>query len=265
MATRPVMRGRGGMVAAGHPLAASVGLRVLAAGGAAADAAIAAAATAAVVQPHMNGLGGETFLLVYDAEKAMVQAFNGPGAAPRLATPERFPEGRIPLRGPRAATVPGAVDAWWCLRERFGTRPWQELLSPAIGYAADGFGVDRGLAEWAQRAAPELVRDPAAAVLFLPGGRALRKGCRFVQPDLAATLDVVARDGRDAFYRGPVARAFMDYVADRGGLLRAEDLDRMLGNGSLRSCHHGAASRCSLSHPFPRCTCCSRRSSPWSG
>jgi gamma-glutamyltranspeptidase/glutathione hydrolase len=217
------------MVVSGHPLATAAGLHVLMDGGNAVDAALAASGVLAVVRPAWCGIGGDAFGLVYTPERG-VAAVNGSGAAPLAAGPEAFLAGRVPRFGPRSVAVPGLADAWALAASTYASRPLAALLAPAIHYARAGFRVDgafsralatvaSGLAEW-----PSLARLLAASARE---GQALpERGDLFRQPELAEALALVGQQGRDAFYRGPLAAAIADALARRDGLLAAADLAR---------------------------------------
>lgn len=215
------------MVAAGHPLAALAGMRVLLEGGNAADAAAATAWAMAVVRPHASGLGGDAFSLIYLRGEGKVVALNGSGRAPGAATVEFFRERglkAIPGQGILACTVPGAVDGWLALAERHGTMPRQRLMAPAIELAEEGFGVSDRFAEDVAAHRRLLAKQPEAAALFLPQGKPLQAGERFRQPGLARTLRLVSEGGREAFYRGAVAKAIAAFCQREGGLLTEADL-----------------------------------------
>ncbi|MGE0592760.1 MAG: gamma-glutamyltransferase [Vicinamibacterales bacterium] len=224
---RSVVLSRGGIVATEHPLASQAGASVLARGGHAVDAAIAANAAMGVVAPMMNGIGGDLFAMVHDAASGTLHGINGSGYAPMCLTIDGLRTlgiARMPQTGVHAVTVPGAVAAWSMLHERFGRRPFGEVLAPAIGIADEGFPVpELTAAEWAGSEA--LLREEAEATrTFLPGGRAPAVGAVFRNPDLAASYRVIAAEGRDAFYRGDIARRILNCSAVRGGLLTGADL-----------------------------------------
>lgn len=221
-AHRPVVMGRHGMVAAGHPLASLAGATVLRAGGNAVDAAIAVAAALNVVEPHMSGVGGDGFLMVYDRRQDSVQVVNATGAAPLAATREVY-RGGIPLKGIRSCSVPGLVDGWLQAHARYGTKTLRELFAPAIDLAENGFPVSHRLAEY-MAAEPGLVEYPSSRAIFAPAGRPLRAGEILYQRDLARTLDAIAEGGAEAFYRGEIARALVRFSDEQGGLLSREDL-----------------------------------------
>ncbi len=196
-------------------------------GGNAIDAAVTAAAVLSVVEPTMTGIGGDLFALVYDPRAGTVIGLNASGRAPDAATPEEFRRRNlddIPNHGELSVSVPGVVDGWDRLLKRFGTISLERALQPAIAYARDGFAVSDIIAQQWRGAASTLARDPAAAATFLAGGRAPATGEVFSNPRLAATLDRIAKDGRDAFYRGAIAQAIDADMKRRGGLLAARDL-----------------------------------------
>jgi gamma-glutamyltranspeptidase/glutathione hydrolase len=225
--TRSVVMARNGVIATSQPLASAAGLRVLQQGGNAIDAAVTAAAVLAVVEPTMNGLGGDLFALVYDAKTKKVHGLNASGRAPAAATPAEFARRKlddIPYRGVLSVSVPGVVDGWNELLTKHGTIPLARALEPAIGYARDGFAVSEIISSQWKAEEQTLARDPAAAATFLPAGRAPNPGEVFRNPRLAATLDTLGRGGRDAFYRGAIARAIAADMKQRGGLITEADL-----------------------------------------
>jgi len=218
------------MVACAHYLATQAGVHILRQGGNAIDAAIAANATMTVVYPSTCSAGGDVFMLIWDAKTQRLYALNGSGRAPQGMTPELFAaQGleRIPERGPLTITVPGAVDGWFEALERFGTLAAESIFAPAIGYAEEGMPVTSKLSGWLSQAAePVLKRWESSAGVYLPDGRAPRTGEVLRQPHLARTYRQLAREGRDAFYRGPIARTITDYVQRVGGVLSLEDMQR---------------------------------------
>lgn len=217
------VRGARGAIVAGHPLAVAAGLRILDRGGNAVDAAIATAAAVAVVRPHMCGLGGDGFLLVWDARARRAIAVNAGGPAPAAASPEGFPGG-IPDRGPRVSTVPGIVDGWGRAWERFGSLPWGELLGPAIELAERGVPVYESLAAWIRHYRTKYAADPECARTLLPAGRPPEPGELLVQRDLAGSLRLLAKNGAREFYEGELAHAYARHMRAAGGLTTAEDL-----------------------------------------
>ncbi len=214
------------MAATSQPLATATAIRVLQQGGNAIDAAIAANAVLGVVEPMSCGLGGDLFAIVWDARTKRLIGLNASGRAPAAATIDLFRAkglAKIPVHGPLSWSVPGCVDGWDQLRKRFGTRSWSELLAPAIGYAELGFPVSEIIAgEW--RGAESSLREiPTSAACYLPGGHAPAVGSVFRNPGLARSLQAIARDGRDAFYKGPLAEAMVRYSQSAGGLFSHQD------------------------------------------
>lgn len=237
-ATRSPVMARNGAAATAHPLATQVAIDVLKAGGSAVDAAIAANAALGVLEPTGNGIGGDLFALVYDPRTRQVYGFNGSGRAPMgMTLAERARReaalGRRPSFGSLTVTVPGTVDGWYQMNQRFGRLPMARLLEPAIAYARDGAPVapviahywGRNLARLAERAASGEVEEFAnARATYFRDGRAPRAGEVFANPDLARTLQTIATDGRDAFYSGSIARTMDSYFQRIGGPLRLADL-----------------------------------------
>ena len=226
-ATRSVVLARNGIVATSQPLASAAGLRVLQQGGNAVDAAVTAAAVLSVVEPTMNGVGGDLFAIVYDAKTKTARGLNASGRAAAAATPEEFRRRKlddIPYRGLLSISVPGVVDGWHELLSKHGTMSLAQAVEPAIGYARDGFAVSEIIAEQWKAEEKTLAQDPAASATFLPGGRAPAPGDVFRNPKLASTLEELAKGGRDAFYRGRIAQAIGADMKKRGGLVAASDL-----------------------------------------
>jgi len=213
------------LVAASQPLAAQAGLRMLLQGGNAVDAALATAIALTVVEPTSNGLGGDAFALVWDGKS--LHGLNGSGRSPRAWTPERFRGmSAMPEEGWDAVTVPGAVDAWARLSERFGRLDFADLFGPAIRYARDGFLVSPIIAAaWAE-ARDRLGHMPNFAQAFLPDGKAPNPGQRFAQPDQAMTLERIAGTRGEAFYRGDLAEAVAACAHQECGAMSVEDLAR---------------------------------------
>ncbi len=211
------------VVATSQPLAAQAGLSMLANAGNAVDAAVAAAIALTVVEPTSNGIGGDAFALVWHGRT--LHALNGSGRSPRSWTPERFAHlERMPLRGWESVTVPGCVDAWATLSDRFGALPFGELFGPAISYARDGFLVSPITADRWRAAQDAFGGEEAFAATFLPGGRAPRAGERFRCPDQVATLRAIAESRGAAFYRGEIAERIVRDARDHGAALDTTDL-----------------------------------------
>ena len=230
---RSPVRATEAMAATSHPLSTLAALEMLRSGGNAMDAAVCAAAVQGVVEPQSTGIGGDCFVLYCPAGQGNVLAFNGSGRAPAKATVDWYLEkgfDRIPLQGPHAVTVPGAVDAWARLLEDHGRKGLAEALAPAIHYAENGYVVhDRVAFDWAE---PEtdLSADEHAARIFLPGGKAPKAGDVHRQPELAATLRTIARQGRAGFYEGAVADDIVSRLNELGGLHSTEDFAATRGD-----------------------------------
>jgi gamma-glutamyltranspeptidase / glutathione hydrolase len=224
---RPEVHGNSAAVVADHPLAAAAGADVLRRGGNAVDAAITMAATLAVVRPHMNGVGGDAFLLIREARSGRVHGLNGSGRAGARATPAAFRalgHDQVPGAGVHSVTVPGAVRAWADALRRHGTISLAEALAPAIHYAERGFAVSEKLAADIAASRRKLLGDPALAAVFLPNGEPPLAGSILRQPDLARTLQILARDGAEALYSGEIARRLDTFMALERGFLTMDDL-----------------------------------------
>ncbi len=223
---RSVVRASRGMVATSQPLASQVGLDVLKRGGNAVDASIAMAAVLNVTEPNMTGVGGDAFMMIYSAKAKKLEGLNASGRAPRALNLEYFASRKItqmPTTGMEAVTVPGAFDGWVTLLDKHGTMKLVDLLAPAIGYAENGFPVmEKTAADW-EPEIPRLKLTAAAASTYVVDGGAPRPGAMFSQQNLARTFRTLARGGRDAFYRGEIARAIVDYCRKNGGFLSMED------------------------------------------
>jgi gamma-glutamyltranspeptidase/glutathione hydrolase len=216
-----------GIVAASSPLAARAGVQMLERGGNAVDAAVAANAVMGVVEPAMNGIGGDLFAIVYEARTKKLHGLNAGGWAPSALTPELLrAKGfkQMPGRGIYSITVPGAVAGWDALREKLGRLPIGDLLAPAIFYAEHGFPVSEVVArDWAG-SHKILAADPNAARTFLVEGRTPRAGEIFRNKDLSASLRLVATQGRRGFYEGKLAQAILAMSRQEGGTMTASDL-----------------------------------------
>ena len=226
-AGRSVVRTSHAMVASSQPLASQAGLEILKGGGNAVDAAIAMAAVLNVTEPNMTGVGGDAFMMVYSAKTKKIEALNASGRAPRALTAERVAglgHKQMPLSGMETITVPGAFDGWVTLLEKHGTMKLPDLLAPAIALAENGFPVmEKTVADWIPEV-EKLRRTPASASTYLVNGEAPKPGDIFVQKNLARTLRTLAKGGRDAYYRGEIGRAIVDYCQKNGGYLTMEDL-----------------------------------------
>jgi len=216
-----------GIVAASQPLAAGAGAHILERGGSAVDAAIAANAVLGVVEPQSNGIGGDLFAIVYEARSGALHGLNASGWTPRGLTAALLTSrgaSAMPSSGIHTVTVPGAVAGWEALRARLGRLPLADLLAPAIRYAAEGFPVSDVIAVHWAALADKLATEPDARRTYLPGGRPPGPGDIFRNPDLAASLSAIARDGAAAFYDGSIGDAILAASRARGGTLTKEDL-----------------------------------------
>jgi gamma-glutamyltranspeptidase / glutathione hydrolase len=225
-ARRSVVMARDGMVASSQPLAVEAGVSVLKKGGNAIDAAIATALTLGVVEPMSTGIGGDAFFLYRRAADGRIYGVNGSGRCPRGLTLEELRRRGvrgIPQSGLASVTVPGAVDAFVEVQQRHGNLTLAEVLEPAIHYASEGFPVSEIIATQWQGAAPLLSRYPSSAKNYLIDGKAPRAGEVHRQPNLARTLKLLASEGRDAFYRGEIARQIVQFSQENGGFFTLED------------------------------------------
>ncbi|MBA2960765.1 gamma-glutamyltransferase family protein [Ramlibacter sp. CGMCC 1.13660] len=211
------------VVSTSQPLASAAGALMLARGGNAVDAALATAITLTVVEPCMNGIGGDAFAIIWDGQR--LHGLNASGRAPRRWTTEHFARYQaMPPRGWDSVTVPGTVSAWRALSDRFGTVPFAELFEPALRYAREGFLVSPTVRRQWQAQVPELLAQPGFREAFAPGGEAPATGELFICPGQAATLESIAASKGDDFYRGRLARAIADHARATGGLLDEQDL-----------------------------------------
>jgi gamma-glutamyltranspeptidase/glutathione hydrolase len=225
--TRSMVISKGGIVASESPLASQAGVRILERGGNAVDAAIATNAMMGVVEPMMNGIGGDLFAIVYDAKANKLYGLNASGWAPKgltIAFLEKQGLKSMPQTGVNSITVPGVVDGWQKLADKFGRKKLKEDLAAAIRTAQDGFPVPEwDAAYWA--AEVDLLRtDDAATSLYLPGDHAPKVGDIFKNPDLAASLGQIAEHGRDTFYKGEISKKILDAMKRHGGTMTEKDL-----------------------------------------
>jgi gamma-glutamyltranspeptidase/glutathione hydrolase len=228
-ATRSVVHGRHGMVAAAHPLAVQIGVDILKKGGNAVDAAIAVNAALGFLEPVSCGIGGDLFAIVWDAKSGRLYGLNGSGRAPLALTAEKVKpneDGTIPLYSPYAWSVPGTVDGWFELHDRFGKMPMPEILAPAIRAAEEGEPVPQVIAAAWKRSAQIFGEMPGFAPTFLPAGRAPEEGEIFRNPALAKSYRLIAEQGREAFYRGAIAEAIVNFSKEHGGFFSMEDFER---------------------------------------
>ena len=223
---RPVVEATQAMVATSQPLAVQTGIDILKSGGTAIDAAIAVNAMLGLAEPMSCGIGGDVFAIVWDATTQRLHGLNGSGRSPGSLSRQWFlDQGHqtIPSRGPLSWSIPGCVDGWFALHERFGRTPMHELLQPTIEVAINGFTVTPVIARMWQEATERVAQDPGAAAVFLPNGRAPQPGDVFRNPRLAEALARLAEDGNDAFYRGPIAESLVAFSNSVGGFFSSAD------------------------------------------
>jgi gamma-glutamyltranspeptidase/glutathione hydrolase len=226
-ATRSEVIAQNGMAATSHPLATQVAIDILKKGGSAVDAAIAANACLGLMEPVSNGIGGDLFAIVWDADDKKLHGLNASGRSPRSLTLDHFLENgyqSIPYYGPLPVSVPGCVDGWFELHDKFGKMPMKDILKPTIDYARNGFPMAELIAYYLKRSAPRYVKYPGFKEVFMPNGRTPSKGEVFRNPMLANTLQMIADGGRDAFYKGDIARTIAAYMNEQGGFLSYDDL-----------------------------------------
>jgi gamma-glutamyltranspeptidase/glutathione hydrolase len=225
---RPVVMGTKAMIAAEHPLEAMAARKVLEAGGNAVDAAVAAFYMTTVVEHHQAGIGGDAFIVAYIADQKKVVFVNGTGYAPKLATREMYlSAGGIPAEGPLSSSVPGAVAGFDLALQKYGTKKYPELLQPAIDAAVQGHPVSYWAATNHVSALRKISKYPSSVRVLLKGGKPFDPGDVLVQSDLGRTLQTIAKDGPDAFYKGAIARRVAAFYEQQGGLIRDQDLASM--------------------------------------
>lgn len=226
-ATRSEVIAPRAMAATSHPLATQIALDVMKSGGSAVDAAIAANAALGLMEPTGNGIGGDLFAIVWDPKTKKLHGYNGSGRSPKSLTLEYFQQQGItdiPPHGPLPVSVPGTVDGWFALHGRFGKLPMPQVLAPTIRYAREGHPVHQTIAYYWNLSVPRLSKWPGFAEQFTIGGRAPRVGELWKNPNLANTLQKIADGGRDAFYKGDIARTIDAYFKANDGFLSYEDL-----------------------------------------
>ena len=226
-ATRSPVLATEAMAATSHPLATQVALDVMKNGGNAIDAAIAANAMLGLVEPTGNGMGGDIFAIVWDAKTKKLYGLNGSGRSPKALTRSWFIDNgydKIPSHGPLPVSVPGAVDGWFMLHDRFGQLPMKKILQPTIEYAEKGFPVTQLIAYYWNRSVPILSKYPGFTEQYTLNGQAPKEGEIWRNQGLANTLKALSKDGRDAFYKGKIAKTIGTYMQANGGFLSYEDL-----------------------------------------
>ncbi len=226
-ATRSEVIAPHAMAATSQPLATQIALDVMKGGGSAVDAAIAANAALGLMEPTGNGIGGDLFAIVWDPKTQKLYGYNGSGRSPKSLTLAEFQRRGlkdIPATGPLPVSVPGAVDGWFALHDRFGRKPMADNLAPAIRYAREGHPVAEVIAYYWDRSVPKLSQYPGFKEQFTINGHAPRKGEMWKNPNLASTLQKIADGGRDAFYKGEIAHTIGDYFKANGGYLSYQDM-----------------------------------------
>lgn len=229
-ATRSVVLGQNGMVATSHPLATQIGLDILKSGGNAIDAAIAANAALGLMEPTGCGIGGDLFAIVWDNEAKKLYGLNASGRSPESLTLKYFEKQKstkIPSFGPLPVSVPGAVDGWFELHGKFGSKPMGEILQPAIDYAEKGFPLTELIAWYMNRSVPFFISRgfPNIEDTYMGqnGGELPKEGEIYKNPYLANTYRKIAEGGRDAFYKGDIAKTIGAFIKEQGGFLSAKD------------------------------------------
>ncbi len=230
-ATRSEVLGQNGMVATSHPLATQIGLDVLKDGGNAIDAAIAANAALGLMEPTGCGIGGDLFAIVWDGKTKKLYGLNASGRSPKKLTLDYFEKqkmDKIPSLGPLPVSVPGAVDGWFELHKKFGSKPISEILAPAIDYAEKGFPLTELIAWYMQRSIPyyESKGFPNIKDTYIAqnGGKLPNEGEIYKNPFLANTYKKIAEGGRDVFYKGDIAKTIGKFIKEQGGFLSEKDL-----------------------------------------
>ena len=237
---RPVVMGRNGMVAAGHPLAAQAGMAVLQRGGNAVDAAIATAAALNVVEPNMSGIGGDGFIMIYNRQSGTIEVCNGTGAAPYATDVDWYRENGIPTKGILSVSVPGLVDAWMEAHAKYGSLSRAEVFDAAIDLSENGFPVTHVLS--GVIAGDRLLREfPDSQAVFAPAGVPMQPGQILRQQGLANTFKAIVDGGRDAFYEGETAGAIVRFSEEQGGILSLKDLAdcRSRWEAPISTTYHG--------------------------
>ncbi|MCB0847130.1 MAG: gamma-glutamyltransferase, partial [Bacteroidetes bacterium] len=216
-----------GMAATSQPLATQVALDILKQGGTAVDAAIAANAMLGLVEPTGCGIGGDLFAIVWDAKSQKLHGLNASGRSPKgldISYFQRNGMDQIPSRGPLAVSVPGCVDGWFELHDRFGKLPMEVILAPTISYAREGFPMTEVISFEMGYDAPYVKDLPYFAQTYLPNGRPPQKGEIFKNPKLAYTMELIADGGRKAFYKGEIAKKIASHMEEHGGFITRDDL-----------------------------------------
>ena len=216
-----------GMVATSHPLATQIGLDILKNGGNAIDAAIAANIALGLMEPTGNGIGGDLFVILWDADSQKLYGLNASGPAPKSLSIDYFKDNnltKIPSYGPLPVTVPGAVDGWIKLHERFGSVKFKDLFTPTINYARNGFPITETIAFYLKASSNRFKSYPNFQDVWMPDNNILSKGDLFKNPQLANTLEEISKSKRKSFYEGNIAKLMADFIKEQGGFLSTSDL-----------------------------------------
>ena len=229
-ATRSEVLAQNGMVATSHPLATQIGIDILKSGGNAIDAAIAANAALGLMEPTGSGIGGDLFAIVWDAKTRKLYGLNASGRSPQSLTLEYFKKqgmDKIPSHGPLPVSVPGAVDGWFELHKKFGSKQMGEILAPAIAYAENGFPLTELIA-WYMQSVTNFQKRGYSNIketyIDQNNGKLPMEGEIYKNPFLANTYRTIAKNGRDAFYKGEVAKTIANFIQEKGGFLSTKDL-----------------------------------------
>ena len=227
IATRSEVIAKNGMIATSHPLATQIGLDILKNGGNAIDAAIAANAALGLMEPTGSGIGGDLFAIIWSAEDKKLYGLNASGRSPEKLNLKYFKDKgmtKIPPFGPLPVSVPGCVDGWFEMHKKFGIMEMQDILAPAIKYAREGFPVTELIGYYLTATSKRFKTYPNFAETYMPNNMALTKGSVFKNTYLAATYEKIAKGGKDAFYKGEVAKIIADFIQSQGGFLSKKDL-----------------------------------------
>ena len=226
-ASRSEVIGQNGMIATSHPLATQIGLDILKKNGTAIDAAIAANIALGLMEPTGSGIGGDLFAIVWDAKEKRLYGLNASGPAPKSINLDFFRKQnftKIPPYGPLPVTVPGVVDGWVKLHDRFGNQEFKTLFEPTISYALNGFPITETIAYYLEISKDKYNKYPNFSEVWLKDGEMPKKGQIFKNPQLARTLQIIAEMGRKGFYEGEIAKTIVDFIQSQGGFLSHEDL-----------------------------------------
>ncbi len=226
-ASRSEVIAQNGMVATSHPLATQIGLDILKKGGNAIDAAIAANIALGLMEPTGNGIGGDLFVIIWDEESKKLYGLNASGPAPKDITIDYFKKNnlsKIPSYGPLPITVPGAVDGWIKMHERFGSINFEDLFIPTLNYARNGFPISETIAYYLKSSSERFKSYPNFKDIWMPNNKILLKGDLFKNLHLANTLEVISKTKRKSFYEGEIAKVMASFVKEQGGFLSVNDL-----------------------------------------